>query len=50
MISEPNIVTMVETHYKIDTTTIEVDNHMAVIQIQVTKNIVEDVLLDGGQV
>jgi hypothetical protein len=36
------------THSKIDTVAIEVDNQMAVIQIQVGRNIVEDVLLDGG--
>jgi hypothetical protein len=28
--------------------TIEVDNQMAVIQVQVGKNIIKDVLLDGG--
>jgi hypothetical protein len=48
MISEPNVATMVETHSKLDTTTIEVDNQMVIIQIQVGKNILEDVLLDGG--
>ncbi len=39
---------MLETHVELDTTTIEVDNHMAVIQVQVGKNIIEDVLIDGG--
>ncbi len=39
---------MIETHSKVDTTTIKVDNQMAIIQVQVGKNIVEDVLLDGG--
>ncbi len=39
---------MVETHFELDTTTIEVDNQMAIIQIQVRKNIIEDVLIDGG--
>ncbi len=39
---------MVETHVKLDTTTIKVDNQMAIIQVQVGKNIVEDVLIDGG--
>ncbi len=48
VISKPNVATMIETHSKVDTTTIEVDNYMVVIQIQVGKNIVEDVLLDGG--
>jgi hypothetical protein len=37
---------MVETHSKVDTTTIKVDNQMVVIQVQVRKNIVEDVLID----
>jgi len=39
---------VVETHVKLDTTTINVDNQMAIIQVQVGKNIVEDVLIDGG--
>jgi hypothetical protein len=39
---------VVETHVKLDTTTIKVDNQMAIIQVQVGKNIVEDVLIDGG--
>ncbi len=38
---------MVETHSKLYTTTIEVNNQMAIIQIQVGKNIVVDVLIDG---
>jgi hypothetical protein len=46
--AEPSVATVVETHSKLDTITIEVDNHMAIIQIQVGKNIVEDVLIDGG--
>ncbi len=29
-------------------TTIAIDNHMAVIQVQIRKNIIKDVLLDGG--
>jgi hypothetical protein len=47
-ISKPNIAIMVETHAKLNTSTIEVNNQMAIIQIQVRKNIVEDVLRDGG--
>jgi hypothetical protein len=39
---------MVKTHSEVNTTTIEVDNQMVVIQVQVGKNIVEDVLIDGG--
>ncbi len=45
--SKPNVAIVVETHYELDTSTIEVDKQMVVIQIQVGKNIVEDVLLDG---
>ncbi len=39
---------MVETHFELDTIAIKVDNMMAVIQVQVGKNIVEDVLINGG--
>jgi hypothetical protein len=39
---------VVKTHFKIDTTITEVDNWMVVIQVQIGKNIVEDVLLNGG--
>jgi hypothetical protein len=39
---------VVETHFEVDTKVIEVDNQMAFIQVQVGKNNVEDVLLDGG--
>jgi hypothetical protein len=48
MVSEPSVTIAVETHSKVDITIIEINNQMAVIQIQVGKNIVEDVLLDGG--
>jgi len=46
VILEPNVATVVETHSKLNTTTIEVNNHMTIIQVQVRKNIVEDVLID----
>jgi hypothetical protein len=39
---------MIETHFKVDTLTIKVNNQMEVIQVQVGKHIIEDVLLDGG--
>jgi len=39
---------MIETHYVVDIPAIEINNQMAIIQIQVGKNIVEDVLLDAG--
>jgi hypothetical protein len=39
---------VVETHVELDTIAIEVDNQMVAIQVQVGKNIVEDVLIDGG--
>jgi hypothetical protein len=46
-ISKPSVATVVETHAKIDTSATKVDNQMEVIQIQVGKNIIEDVLIDG---
>jgi hypothetical protein len=46
-ISEPSVAIMVETHSELDITFIRVNNHMAVIQVQVGKNIVEDVLING---
>jgi hypothetical protein len=48
VMSKPNVTTMIKTRSKVETTTIEVENQMVVIQVQVGKNIVEDVLLDGG--
>ncbi len=45
---EPNVAIMVKTHFKINTTSIKLDNHMVVIQVQVGRNIVENVLLNGG--
>jgi hypothetical protein len=48
VILKPNVATMVETHSKLNITTIKLDNQMAVIQVQVEKNILQDVLLDGG--
>jgi hypothetical protein len=47
MISEPSLAIVIKTCSKIDIIVIEVDNQMVVIQVQVGKNIVEDVLLDG---
>ncbi len=47
VIPKSNLATMVETHIEIDTTIIEVDNQMGVIQVQVGKTIVEDVMIDG---
>jgi hypothetical protein len=47
-ILEPNVAIVVETHVELDTIAIEVDNQMVAIQVQVGKNIVEDVLIDGG--
>ncbi len=48
MISKPSVAIVIKTHYKVDIATIEVDNQMEVIQVQVGKHIVEDVLLNGG--
>jgi hypothetical protein len=47
MIPEPNVAKMIETHSKVDIATIKVNNQVAIIQVQVGKNIIEDVLLDG---
>ncbi len=47
MISKPNVAIVVKTHSKTNITTIEVDNQMVIIQVQVGKQIVEDVLIDG---
>jgi hypothetical protein len=33
---------------EVGTTTITTDNHVAIIQVQIRKNTIEDVLLDGG--
>ncbi len=46
--SKPNVATVVETHFELDATTIEVNNQMAIIQVQVGMNIVENVLIYGG--
>jgi hypothetical protein len=40
--TEPNVAIMVETHSELNTSTIEVDNQIAIIQV-----LVEDVLIDG---
>jgi hypothetical protein len=47
MIPEPNVAKMIETHSKVDIVTIKVDNQVAIIQVEIGKNIIEDVLLDG---
>jgi hypothetical protein len=41
VISKLSVAIVVETHSEVDITTIEVDNQMAIIQVQVGKNIVE---------
>jgi len=51
VILEPSVATVVETHSKVNITTIEVNNQMTIIQVQVRNNIVEDVLIyDGASV
>jgi hypothetical protein len=45
VISQPNVAI---THFEVDTITIEIDNQMTIIQVQVGNNIVEDVMLDEG--
>ncbi len=39
---------MVETYVELNIVAIKVDNQMTIMQVQVGKNIVEDVLIDGG--
>jgi hypothetical protein len=39
MILEPNVATMIKTHSKVNNATIEVDNQMVVIQVQVGKTL-----------
>ncbi len=46
-ISKPNVAIVVGTHSELGTTFIKVDNQMAIIQVQVGKNIVEHVLING---
>jgi hypothetical protein len=48
VISKVSVAIIGETHFKVNVAAIKVVNQIAVIQIQVGKNIVEDVLLDGG--
>jgi hypothetical protein len=48
VIPKPNVAIVIESHFQVDTIIIKVNNHMTVIQIQVGKNIIEDVMLDGG--
>ncbi len=38
---------MVETYVELNIVAIKVDNQMTIMQVQVGKNIVEDVLIDG---
>jgi hypothetical protein len=47
VILEPSVAIVIETHSRVDTAFTQVDNRMVVIQVQVGKNIVENVLLDG---
>jgi hypothetical protein len=49
VIPESSVAIVVKTHSKVDIATIEIDNQIAIIQIQVRKNIVEDVLIDGRE-
>jgi hypothetical protein len=48
MILEPSVATMIEKQSKINIIVIKVDNQMAIIQVQVGKNTIEDIMLDGG--
>jgi hypothetical protein len=46
-ILKPSVSTMVENHFELYTIAIKVGNQMAVIQVQVGKIIIEDILIDG---
>jgi hypothetical protein len=46
-ILKPTVAIVVETQSELHTVAIEVNNQMVVIQVQMGKNIVEDVLIDG---
>jgi hypothetical protein len=48
VIPKSSVAIVVETHIEINTTVLEVDNQMVIIQVQVWKTIVEDVVIDGG--
>jgi hypothetical protein len=48
VISKPSVATVVETRSEINNVAIEVNNQMVVTQVQVGKNIIEDVLIVGG--
>ncbi len=48
VISELSVTIVIQTHSEVNIVAIKVDNQMAVTQVQVGKNTVEDVLLDGG--
>ncbi len=47
VISQPSVATVIETRFEVDITSLNVDNRMTVIQVQVGKNTIEDVLLNG---
>jgi len=47
VILEFNVAIVVETHSKVDTVAIKVENYMVVVQVEVGKTIVKDVLIDG---
>jgi hypothetical protein len=47
VILELNVAIVIESHFEVDTTFIKLNNQMVVIQIQVGKNIIENVLLNG---
>ncbi len=48
-ISKPSVAMVIETHFEINITAIEMSNQMVVIQVQIGKNTIEDVLLNGEE-
>ncbi len=48
MVLDKPMISTPETTPKVGTTAVAIDNHMTSIQVQVEKNIIENVLLNGG--
>ncbi len=48
MILKHSVTTRIKIHSEVNIIVIEVDNQMVVIKIQIGKNTIENVLLDGG--
>jgi hypothetical protein len=49
MILEHSVTTRIKIHSEVNIIVIKVDNQMVVIKVQIGKNTIENVLLDGGK-